>query len=557
MSTTKYILCFFLFCYLSPCVGSDQIILDSLKNYTFEDIRSYYENTRGNQAKEEIAESYFRYAKKTSSDINLANAYQLLIDKYSETPRAFIIADSIIHLSKNYNLQNYPAIGYYYKGSEYYYAGRMAESIENILIARKFAKQNKNYFLLQKINKALAFALEFIGEKDKAIDVYESNYNQFRANIEWISKDPLSYSNTIYLLALVYYNNENYNDAMPLVREGLNRTYNLDKQQYSRLLHLYGLIKTKEGFYNEAIDSIKKGLINMEPFHRTYACGVNALGKAYLAKGNSSLALTQFNKVDSLYQLYPSTIEWAEESYNILNNFYKNKNDYERAHMYLEKKNTLAAKLSNEKIKVANLDRILNQLDEINLKDDNINSITQQINNYRILLFGIIAFLIVLISLFLYEKKDNQQKLIKKLKPNDAPNTSRSTKPYALTDSVNEDLLAKLIKFENSNEFLNNACTLQKLAAEFQTNTSYLSKLINKEKEQNFSNYINGLRIKYTINQLKDIEKFKHYTVQALARESGFKNSQTFVRSFQKNIGITPNEYLTNLRRDEANGKSL
>ncbi len=99
----------------------------------------------------------------------------------------------------------------------------------------------------------------------------------------------------------------------------------------------------------------------------------------------------------------------------------------------------------------------------------------------------------------------------------------------------------------NEKAFLNSELTLQKLAKVIETNANYLSKAINTYHDKSFSDFINTYRIGHA-KQLIQLEDYKLYTLEAIARESGFKSVSTFNRSFYKLEGMTPSNFKNNMQ---------
>ncbi len=89
--------------------------------------------------------------------------------------------------------------------------------------------------------------------------------------------------------------------------------------------------------------------------------------------------------------------------------------------------------------------------------------------------------------------------------------------------------------------------TLQKLAKRFKTNHTYLSKIINIYEGKSFNAFINELRISYTIKRLQTDAVFRKYTIDAIAEESGFSNTRTFSRAFQRKTNLNPSYFIKNL----------
>ncbi|WP_324678015.1 AraC family transcriptional regulator [Hymenobacter sp. GOD-10R] len=83
--------------------------------------------------------------------------------------------------------------------------------------------------------------------------------------------------------------------------------------------------------------------------------------------------------------------------------------------------------------------------------------------------------------------------------------------------------------------------TLGELATQLRTNTSWLSRVINTGCGQNFNDFINEYRVQEAERKLRD-PQLRHYTLLAVALESGFNSKSTFNRVFRKLRGTTPSE---------------
>jgi YesN/AraC family two-component response regulator len=111
---------------------------------------------------------------------------------------------------------------------------------------------------------------------------------------------------------------------------------------------------------------------------------------------------------------------------------------------------------------------------------------------------------------------------------------------------VNE-ILEKLSLFEIQKGYLQSNLTIQTLSNTFESNNKYLSKTVNVYKGKSFIQYINDLRIEYAIMTLKKDNKLINYTIQALAKEFGFNNAESFSTAFHKKTGIKPTYFIKEL----------
>lgn len=105
-------------------------------------------------------------------------------------------------------------------------------------------------------------------------------------------------------------------------------------------------------------------------------------------------------------------------------------------------------------------------------------------------------------------------------------------------------ILDKLSEFEESGLFLEQNFSLSSLASFANTNSVTLSSVINTHKQNNFNDYINGLRIDYIIEKMKNDSKYLNYKISYLAEEAGFSSHSIFTKAFKKRTNITPSQFI-------------
>ncbi|WP_046757832.1 helix-turn-helix domain-containing protein [Kordia jejudonensis] len=89
--------------------------------------------------------------------------------------------------------------------------------------------------------------------------------------------------------------------------------------------------------------------------------------------------------------------------------------------------------------------------------------------------------------------------------------------------------------------------SLGRLSENFNTNSKYISKIINEYKGKTVSQYINSLRLDYCINRLKNDNKFRKYSLDHIADESGYSTRRAFNNAFLKKTGISPSYFIKKL----------
>lgn len=80
------------------------------------------------------------------------------------------------------------------------------------------------------------------------------------------------------------------------------------------------------------------------------------------------------------------------------------------------------------------------------------------------------------------------------------------------------------------------------IATMLNTNRTYISTLINNEIGCNFSDLTNHFRIEHAKTLLTDPEN-KHLSIEEIAEQSGFANSNSFYRAFRKKEEMSPNQF--------------
>ncbi len=167
------------------------------------------------------------------------------------------------------------------------------------------------------------------------------------------------------------------------------------------------------------------------------------------------------------------------------------------------------------------------------------------------ILIGVLLFLVILFGLLcLLNKRGDKrlEKIVSLLEKNQKSDESNSEVAKDNTLDIDpvviDAILENLKVFEQERGFLNPKITLYEFAKKLQTNTKYLSKVINTYKLKSFRNYINDLRVQYSIERLKQHRDYRNYTMHAMAQEAGFSNRESFSKAFQRKTGESVSDFL-------------
>lgn len=113
----------------------------------------------------------------------------------------------------------------------------------------------------------------------------------------------------------------------------------------------------------------------------------------------------------------------------------------------------------------------------------------------------------------------------------------------ALEAAQKERIHLQLLRYMNTQKpFLREDLTLSQLAGELTLNNKYLSQVINERTNRHFLDFINSYRVDHAQAMLRDKTK-QHYTIVAIAQESGFRSRSAFYTAFKKRTGKTPSEF--------------
>jgi AraC-like DNA-binding protein len=90
--------------------------------------------------------------------------------------------------------------------------------------------------------------------------------------------------------------------------------------------------------------------------------------------------------------------------------------------------------------------------------------------------------------------------------------------------------------------YLKSDLTIYELAKMLNSNSKYLSVIINTDFNQNFATFINSYRIEEAKELLKE-EANEQFTIEAIAKMSGFNSKSSFNNAFKYFQNITPSQY--------------
>jgi len=457
-------------------------------------------------------------------------------------------SDSTISYSENLIKHKYfPSISYSLKGGAYYSKYNFKKALHYYLLALETNNFNIEY--TYSLYYSIGVIKVHFGNYKEALSLLKKVYNYNNSTKRKVLFDKESDLLTVFIMSHAYLKNKQLDSAAYYYDQGYKESLNLKDKNFKMFFVLgKGVWQYYNENYQAVLDSLPKTqqyLIEKDQI-ANLAFSHCFLGKAHAKLGNKDKALLHFKKVDSLFidegDLHPD----LRDTYPYLINHYKEKKDYKNQLKYT---NNL---LKLDSIYLENYTVIQNDLnkgfDQVNLRKEK-ESLEKKLGKEKekgFWLYGFLVLILLIVGVFVvFIWRD--KKLFKKgnLIAND--NSQKTKQSSELSEAIKVALLQKLAIFEKNEGYLDPKIKISTLAKQLKTNTRYLSVVINSCKKQNFSQYINDLRIDYIITQLNEGTVYKKYSIEGIAKEIGFKNTESFSKAFLKKTGAYPSEYLKDM----------
>lgn len=96
--------------------------------------------------------------------------------------------------------------------------------------------------------------------------------------------------------------------------------------------------------------------------------------------------------------------------------------------------------------------------------------------------------------------------------------------------------------FETEKPYLDPELRMDDVAKSLELNRNHISQAINEVGKMPFWNFVNMQRLVEAQKRLKD-PSLNHYTIEAIAQDSGFNSLSTFNSWFKRVVGVTPKEW--------------
>lgn len=348
---------------------------------------------------------------------------------------------------------------------------------------------------------------------------------------------------------------ERYQEARSYVLQSQKHFAGVKQNREALLGHnqqLLGLIDYKEGKIPDAIQHYKSGLniTKATPAYYIRALIFSGLTRIYLDNKDLKTAkiyLDEAKKIASQTEYLEVKRDYEEAAAS----YFAASNDLKSMLKVIKNKDSLG-RIIDDKAQHF-LSKEFNNLEDKNVRIEKGSSV----KNIFIYTFGglLLVALLVFGWIKIKQKRDIKrfEDLIERVRNEKIyemnVDSEEDEKPvgyqgFSIPQETEQRLLQQLENFENSVLYTQKNMSLSVLAGLLETNTKYLSYVINNHKKKSFQHYINGLRIQYIIQKLKNDPVYRQYKIAVLSEESGFSSPNKFSMVFKKFTEITPSQFI-------------
>ncbi|EZH72386.1 hypothetical protein ATO12_23325 [Aquimarina atlantica] len=532
--------------------------LDSLRKLSYDRLFASYRNVSRDTVKSKLyLSTYLDKAIAEKDTIKMAKAYSHLSYYEAEESKKIALLDQAIYISKRQNHDKYPVKAYSFKGGYYFMKGDYQLALDNYIQALSLAEKVNNKEYMQYTNHNIACIKTKIDKHQEALLLFKENFIYERNRDEL---NMVSYLQSLIPMAESFRYNKQIDSASFYNYIGISRSLKSEKLKrkfYGKLVLNEGINLFFEKQYNQAYDSIVKGIALQNKYNskdkESYVLGSFYLGQLYLKRKDTIKAEKEFLSMDSIVQKERITLSETRKGYEFLIGLSKFRAEREKQLEYINKLLRFDSIVNSHRTSVST--KLFKEFDTPLLLKEKKILIRKLEKNTNTLSFWI-GFLIVLFLMaitfmyYQYIKRKKYERKFKELLDEGKRTKELPKKPLGdigIADDIVSDILEKLAHFEERHEFLKKNISISSLAKEINTNTKYLSKIINHHKHKSFTNYVNELRVQYSVDQLKENSSLKNYTIQGIAEEMGFNSAESFSSAFKRNTGMKPSYFMRKL----------
>jgi AraC-like DNA-binding protein len=537
-------------------------IPDSLKTKNYEYLDNRFYDLKKDSARASVyAYAMLSKAKKEKNIKEILNGFQNLMLISTEKTR-IIYVDSMLYIAKKSKDNALIGGAYLSKGTFFYGLKQQKLAMDNYLIANNYISKTNDQYQIHKVKYCIALTKFYVGFYDEAVSLLRDCVAYYK------KAETRPYLNSLHMLGLCYNKLGNYGLCSKINALGVSESRRLNSTvMIPYFTHSEGINDYFKKNYSESINHIESSLdsiIENNDF-ANISIGNFYIGKSFWSLNQKEKAVKHFQVVDEIFQEKKYLRPDLRQAFELLINFYKTKKDLDKELYYVEellKADTLLVENNNyivSKIhKQYDTKELISEKERILIEKQEIAD-ELAMEKYYDVFYIFIIFLLFIFILWLTRRHHKKRKEYKKnfevlmQEYEAAKNKTKLKIEKEPIKDINIEtvalILKQLEKFENGKRFLEKDWNLVTLSAAFNSNTKYLAAILSHYRDKGFNEYINGLRIEYIINLLKNDNKFRKYTYEALANEAGFSSTQRFANAFLAKAGMPVSFFIEQINK--------
>lgn len=537
-------------------------ISDTLQRKNYDYLFERIEATAEDKIKQAYYLQYFLNKAKTDKNSKeIVNGYKNFLF-YSPEKLKLVYADSMIYTAKKANDNALIGSAYLSKGIVYYGQKKHKHALDNYLVADNYISKTNDKYLTYKVKYNIAGVKYYLGFYDEAISLYTECIDYFK------EKNSRAYLNSLHLLGLCYNRIGNYGLCSEINEKGIQEGIRLDNNEMKDyFIHSEGINQYFKNNYTSAIKKIAYSIptINKNKDFANESVGYFYIGKSYWDLHKPEMALLYFFKVDKIFDDKGYIRPDLRQNYELIIKYYKSKNNLQKQLYYIEKLLKADSVLDNRFRYLSGRVRKVYDTKVLLKEKQDIEDLFNKRKYNDFIFTGIVVVLFLIVSFIAYRHIRNKnvymQKFEELMAKNDAVSKVEFRNENKGIGNINKDTVADILKqlekFEKDKKFLAKDLTSAKLAATFNSNSKYLSKIIYEYRGKKFVRYIADLKINYLIKLLKEDNKIRKYSNNALAEEVGFSSTKTFTQAFFAEAGCPTSYFIEELNKMSQENKIL
>lgn len=524
------------------------------------------------------------YIQKAQIEKNLLEEHRAIDKKteYVSNSEALILSNKALAIAKSLKNDSLIETSLLTKAASLFLNRNFKESLNYTLQAESYNHKTKDIYSLNSIRLDIGHIYYYIKDYEKA-----KRYILKAANYYKTKDEPAhiqSYVVSLYNLSKIYWQLNNIDSLQTTILEArkaiptLESIDQIEETPYidyvnGGLFFLQKKYSEAEKYFFKALPYIKKNN-DFTNEHVVYLYQ----GKIYWNQNNKKKAIVYFEKVDQLFQNKKFLNYELREAYDYLITYYKETNQLQLQLQATENLIALNNQFEKEQQQLTNT--LHYDLETKKLEESKAVLMHQLKNSKNTLTIGLIVaglLCLILVGYIIWQYQQKKQwRLLYNTLISNAEQTIVSKNEEVITNTetaidvnqpiINDNadklsitelrILQGLELFETQKDFLN-PIKLDDLATKLNTNRNTLSKLINVQKKANFNQYINRLRIKQVLVDLKNNKQLRKLSMQGLAETYGFANVKTFTTQFKTETQLTPAYFIEQLDFDDIQNAKI